>query len=101
MEPASPGGNRHSGYLVGGTSPFGTRKGDAGVHRESILQLPRIAINGGRRVQIDPCCNCWATHPVRLGDAGALRAKTVARAGAGWQMTRRKGASLSSFLVLP
>ena len=41
--------NRHSGYLVGGTSPFATRK-DMPVFVESaILDLPRIAINGGRR----------------------------------------------------
>ena len=41
--------NRHSGYLVGGTSPFATRK-DMPVYVEStILDLPRIAINGGRR----------------------------------------------------
>ncbi|MDB5850744.1 MAG: aminoacyl-tRNA deacylase [Rhodoferax sp.] len=41
--------NRHSGYLVGGTSPFATRK-DMPVYVEAaILDLPRIAINGGRR----------------------------------------------------
>ena len=49
--------NKHSGYLVGGTSPFATRK-DMPVYIEStILDLPRIAINGGRRgylVGIDP-----------------------------------------------
>jgi len=41
--------NRHSGYLVGGTSPFGTRKQMPVYIEESILALPRIAINGGRR----------------------------------------------------
>jgi Cys-tRNA(Pro) deacylase len=41
--------NRHSGYLVGGTSPFGTRKAMPVYIEESILALPRIAINGGRR----------------------------------------------------
>ncbi len=41
--------NRHSGYLVGGTSPFGTRKKMPVYIEESILALPRIAINGGRR----------------------------------------------------
>ena len=49
--------NRHSGYLVGGTSPFGTRKEMPVFIEESILQLPRIAINGGRRgylLQLDP-----------------------------------------------
>ena len=49
--------NRHSGYLVGGTSPFGTRR-DMPVYIEAtILALPQILINGGRRgylVGIDP-----------------------------------------------
>jgi len=40
---------KHSGYLVGGTSPFGTRKAMP-VHLErSILDLQRIYINGGSR----------------------------------------------------
>jgi Cys-tRNA(Pro) deacylase len=49
--------NRHSGYLVGGTSPFGTRKEMPVYVEESILSLPRIVLNGGRRgylVGIDP-----------------------------------------------
>ena len=41
--------SRHSGYLVGGTSPFATRKRMPVYIEESILALPRIAINGGRR----------------------------------------------------
>lgn len=41
--------NRHSGYLVGGTSPFATRKRMPVYVEETILSLPRIAINGGRR----------------------------------------------------
>lgn len=49
--------NRHSGFLVGGTSPFGTRK-DMPVYVEStVLELPKILINGGRRgylVGLDP-----------------------------------------------
>jgi Cys-tRNA(Pro) deacylase len=49
--------NRHSGYLVGGTSPFGTRK-PMPVHAEaSLFELPRIYLNGGSRgflVGIDP-----------------------------------------------
>jgi len=40
---------RHSGYLVGGTSPFGTRKGMPVYLERSVLALPRIYINGGRR----------------------------------------------------
>ena len=49
--------NRHSGYLVGGTSPFGTRREMPVYIEETILTLPRILINGGRRgylVGIDP-----------------------------------------------
>jgi len=48
---------RHSGYLVGGTSPFGTRKALPVYFEKSILELPRIYINGGRRgylVSLDP-----------------------------------------------
>ena len=41
--------NRHSGYLVGGTSPFGTRRAMPVYVEESILALPRIVLNGGRR----------------------------------------------------
>jgi len=41
--------NRHSGYLVGGTSPFGTKKAMP-IHAEaSIFELPRIYLNGGSR----------------------------------------------------
>lgn len=40
---------RHSGYLVGGTSPFGTRKAMRVFVEASVLELPRIFINGGRR----------------------------------------------------
>ena len=62
--------NRHSGYLVGGTSPFGTRKQMPVFIEESILQLPRIAINGGRRgflVQLDPqvCVQLLGARPVQ------------------------------------
>ena len=41
--------HRHSGYVVGGTSPFGTKKVMRTYVEESILALPRIYINGGRR----------------------------------------------------
>jgi len=40
---------RHSGYFVGGTSPFGTRKKIPVYVEASVLALPRILINGGRR----------------------------------------------------
>lgn len=58
IEPCAPAvAQRHSGYQVGGTSPFGTRR-EMPVYLEgSILALPRILINGGRRgylVGIDP-----------------------------------------------
>ncbi len=41
--------NRHSGYLVGGTSPFATRREMSVFMESSILDLPKILINGGRR----------------------------------------------------
>jgi len=49
--------SRHSGYLVGGTSPFATKKRLPVYVERSVLALPRIWINGGRRgylVGIDP-----------------------------------------------
>lgn len=48
---------RHSGYLVGGTSPFGTRKAMPVRAEATIFDLPRIWINGGSRgflVGMDP-----------------------------------------------
>jgi Cys-tRNA(Pro) deacylase len=59
VEPCKPEvAQRHSGYLVGGTSPFGFKRAGVPVYvEESILALPRIAINGGRRgylVGIEP-----------------------------------------------
>ena len=60
---------RHSGYLVGGTSPFGTRRQMPVYIEESILALPLIAINGGRRgylVQLAPqvCVQLLGATPV-------------------------------------
>jgi Cys-tRNA(Pro) deacylase len=51
VEPCRPEvAQRHSGYLVGGTSPFGFRRAGVPVYVEaSVLALPRILINGGRR----------------------------------------------------
>lgn len=49
--------DRHSGYQVGGTSPFGTRKAMPVCIEASILELPRIYVNGGSRgflVGMDP-----------------------------------------------
>jgi Cys-tRNA(Pro) deacylase len=71
VEPCAPEvANRHSGYLVGGTSPFGTRRAMPVYIEESILSLPRIAINGGRRgylVGIDPqvCVSLLDAKPVQ------------------------------------
>lgn len=50
VEPCKPEvAQRHSGYLVGGTSPFGTRKAMPVYVEASVLELPRILINGGQR----------------------------------------------------
>lgn len=58
VEPCKPEvAQRHSGFLVGGTSPFGTRKAMPVYVEASVLALPKICINGGRRgylVGIDP-----------------------------------------------
>ena len=50
VEPCKPEvAQRHSGYLVGGTSPFGLRKAMTVCVEATVLDLPRICINGGRR----------------------------------------------------
>ena len=50
IEPCKPDvAQRHSGYQVGGTSPFGTRKPLPVFIERSIVELPSIYINGGRR----------------------------------------------------
>ena len=70
VEPCKPEvANRHSGYLVGGTSPFGTRRDMPVYIEQTILDLPRIGINGGRRgylVGIDPqvCVQLLGAQPV-------------------------------------
>ncbi len=70
VEPCQPEvAQRHSGYLVGGTSPFGTRKAMPVYIEQTILALPKIAINGGRRgylVGIDPraCVQLLGAKPV-------------------------------------
>jgi Cys-tRNA(Pro) deacylase len=49
--------NRHSGYVVGGTSPFATKKNMPVIVQKTILALPQIYINGGKRgflVKINP-----------------------------------------------
>jgi Cys-tRNA(Pro) deacylase len=58
ISPCTPeAANRHTGYMVGGTSPFGLRKTMPIYMERTILELPRIYINGGRRgylVGLDP-----------------------------------------------
>jgi Cys-tRNA(Pro) deacylase len=50
VEPCKPEvAQRHSGYMVGGTSPFGTKKTMPLFVEQGILQLEKIYINGGRR----------------------------------------------------
>ncbi len=62
--------SRHSGYQVGGTSPFGTRKRMPVFIEQTVLALPRIALNGGRRgylVGIAPqvCVDLLGARPVQ------------------------------------
>ncbi|WP_198086113.1 aminoacyl-tRNA deacylase [Variovorax sp. E3] len=71
VEPCKPEvAQRHSGYMVGGTSPFGTRR-EMPVYVEStILELPKIVLNGGRRgylIGIDPqvCTALLGAKPVQ------------------------------------
>jgi Cys-tRNA(Pro) deacylase len=64
--------NRHSGYLVGGTSPFGTRKAMPVYVERTILDLERIFINGGSRGFL-----------VELAPADAVRALAAVPVDAG------------------
>lgn len=62
--------NRHSGYLVGGTSPFATRRAMPVYVEQTILALPRMLVNGGRRgylVELDPgsCLGLLGATPVQ------------------------------------
>jgi Cys-tRNA(Pro) deacylase len=58
VEPCKPEvANRHSGYFVGGTSPFGLKRAMPVYVEAAVMALPRIWINGGRRgylVGVDP-----------------------------------------------
>jgi Cys-tRNA(Pro) deacylase len=58
VEPCdAPTAQRHTGYVFGGTSPFGTRQPLPVYVERSIFDLPRIFINGGKRgflVEVDP-----------------------------------------------
>jgi Cys-tRNA(Pro) deacylase len=62
--------NRHSGYMVGGTSPFGTRRVMPVYIESTILDLPRIVLNGGRKgflIGIEPqvCVQVLGAVPVQ------------------------------------
>lgn len=78
VEPCTPEvANRHSGYLVGGTSPFGTRKTLPVYIESTILELPKILINGGRRgylVGLAPqvCVDLLGAKPVQCALAEVL-----------------------------
>ncbi|WP_454907271.1 aminoacyl-tRNA deacylase [Variovorax gossypii] len=71
VEPCKPEvAQRHSGYMVGGTSPFGTRREMPVYVEAAILELPRIVLNGGRRgylIGIDPrvCVDLLGAKPVQ------------------------------------
>lgn len=70
IDPCTPEmANKHSGYLVGGTSPFATRREMPVYIEQTILDLPRILINGGRRgylVGLAPsvCVQLLSAQPV-------------------------------------
>ena len=50
VEPCDPTvAQKHTGYTVGGTSPFGTRKPLPVYVERTVLELPRVYVNGGRR----------------------------------------------------
>jgi Cys-tRNA(Pro) deacylase len=71
---------RHSGYLVGGTSPFGTKKAMPVYVEATVLELPRIYINGGQRgylVGIDPkvLVTLLGARPVQCATGGAVVAQ--------------------------
>jgi Cys-tRNA(Pro) deacylase len=72
IEPCKPEvAQRHSGYQIGGTSPFGTKKKLPVYLERSVLALPKIYINGGRRgflVGISPAILVEVLQP-RLVDA--------------------------------
>jgi Cys-tRNA(Pro) deacylase len=61
--------DRHSGYQIGGTSPFGTRKAMAVYCEASILDLDRIYINGGKRgylIAISPADLMRVLNPISV-----------------------------------
>jgi len=73
VEPCKPEvANRHTGFLVGGTSPFGTKKSMPVFIEKTILDLSLIYINGGRRgylVGIHPHDILRTLHPGQVAVA--------------------------------
>ena len=67
VSPCSPeAAQKHTGYLVGGTSPFGTRKQLPVFMERSIAELDRLYINGGRRgflIELAPADLCRVLSP--------------------------------------
>ena len=76
VEPCKPEvANRHTGFLVGGTSPFGTKKTMPVYIEKTILELPHIYINGGKRgflVSLNPqeIVRCLSAVAVEVGLVG-------------------------------
>lgn len=76
VEPCAPeAAQRASGYQVGGTSPFGTRKVMPVYVESGVLDLPRILINGGRRgyllgLEPRPALALLAARPVHCAQPG-------------------------------
>ncbi len=75
VEPCMPeAAQRATGYFIGGTSPFGMRRATPVYVEASVLELPRIAINGGRRgylVGIEPSVltTLLSARPVQCASA--------------------------------
>ena len=66
--------DRHSGYQVGGTSPFGTKRPMPVYMERSIAALPRVYINGGKRgylVGLDPADVVRVLRPTLVDAATA------------------------------
>jgi Cys-tRNA(Pro) deacylase len=76
VSPCSPDtAQRHSGYMVGGTSPFGTKKAMPVYVESTVLELPLIYINGGRRgylIGMDPkvVVTLLGARPVQCATGG-------------------------------
>jgi Cys-tRNA(Pro) deacylase len=71
---SSQAAQKHTGYLVGGTSPFGTRHALPVYIEGSILNLPLIYINGGKRgflVALQPADLIRVLHPQSVSVATA------------------------------